>query len=276
MQERFSDYLMKANAVFDENGLRTFSSASLERALLSLGDYTLKYSKNHSFLQNKVGSNERRPTWKLLLRGHMTDAAIEGKRSLVKSLLDEIEDSDDAETTLKTLIKNAAVETPWRRMLIEAPKCIEYCSQKMFRYLDGGAVYLISKLRTSSEHVELWTYHLYLTELEKMRRDGNLKPFAADYASANTDDYIPSIRLTWQRCRIEVDFVSKQFRFALKKKKKSDAHAFLRAKLGDSYSVNDDGKWSFWYAAPDEIVATIDAVVAFAREFDAEESEGEV
>ena len=176
-QKTFSNYLEKAEAVFDGNGLRRFEGYEFERALLTLGDYTLPHSKNHSFLQNRVGSGERRPTWKLLLRGSMSDSDHEKKRLLVKQLFDRLDLAVGVEASLEEVVKARSVIDPWREMVVDSPDMIAYCDQKMFRHLNDGRVFLISKLRTSSDHAELWSYYLYKTLLEQLEEAGTLSPF---------------------------------------------------------------------------------------------------
>jgi len=187
----FDQYLQKSRAIFDADGLRRFAENKAERALLALGDYTLSYGKNKSFLQNRVTSGERRPTWKLLLRGHVSDAEHEGKRELVRRLLDEIALPQKVQECLDEVIGTAAASEPWREMLIELPELIAYCGQRMFRLFDDGSAFLISKLRTSSEHVELGSYFLYRTLLSEMHARGDLSPFAPDYKRAKTEDFTP-------------------------------------------------------------------------------------
>lgn len=259
----FSDYLLKAATVFDSDGLRTFSEFRWERALLTVGDYTLGFGKNNSFLQDKVKGNERRPTWKLLLRGHMTDTFHEQKRMCVKSVLDRI-NVKTLEASLDRIIDPDKVDTPWRKMLVESPLNIKYCAQRMFRVRDDGSIYLISKFRTSSDHVELWSYHLFHSMLQRMDSGGELGPFSVSYRSSNTEDYPPAAVLGWRNRLIEIDFEDHQFRFALQSGRGKRYQA-LKEKIEESWETTDDAGWTFWYSAANDIKINIVRLVGIAN-----------
>jgi hypothetical protein len=268
-QNLFSDYLEKANAAFDANGLRLFSDNRWERALLALGDYTLSHGRNWSFLQNRVGSGERRPTWKLLLRGHMTDAVHERKRLLVKALFDKIDLQREIEDSLEEVSRTVSTEEPWRRMLVEAPRMIAYCGQKMFRFLNDGSVYLISKLRTTSDHVELWSYYLYHTALVPMRDGGGLSPFTVSYISANNEDYVPFISLTCDKgpVFIRIDFTDGKFRIALTSTE-VEFQQFLNQRIEQSFEVEKRDGEILFNASDQQVESIIGKIVIMARAYD--------
>jgi len=233
-QRHFSDYLEKAAAVFDRNGLRRFDENKCERALLGLGDYRLAYSRNHSFLQNRVGGGGRRPTWKLLLRGHMLDSGHGKKRLLVKDLLDKLDLKKAVEASLDDVIKARSVKEPWREMLVEAPQMIAYCDQKMFRRVVNGAVYLISKLRTSSEHVELWTYYLY----QKIRGSEALSPFTIAYFPSYTDDDVPFAQLRWRDEPVVINIYSANEKYRLSVAANvAESHQFLISQMEQMFDL---------------------------------------
>ncbi|WP_051862609.1 DUF262 domain-containing protein [Ferrovum myxofaciens] len=267
-RDRFAGYWKKARAIFDSGGLRSFPDHKCERALLSLGDYMASHGRNRSFLQNKSGSGERRPTWKLLLRGHILDVTQETKRVLVKDLFDKIDLEEGVEASLDEVIRTASPKEPWMRMLVEDQRMILYCGQMMFRPIEGGAVYLISKLRTSSEHVELWSYYLYHTLLTKMSDAGTLSPFTLDYISANTEDYVPFAQLKWRGESVEVliDFADERFRIMVSGNE-SEPKLFLIQELAKLVVLENENGSIFLKASADEIEVVINKVVGIARSY---------
>jgi len=267
-QKRFSDYLRRAEAVFDASGLRPFGENKWERALLALGDYTLSHSRNYSFLQNRVGRGERRPTWKLLLRGHMTDSDHEKKRWLVKALLDQIDLEKEIEASLNDVIRAPSAKPPWREMLVQAPQMIGYCGQKMFRDVGNGAVYLISKLRTSSEHVELWSYYLYRTLLKKMQDSGTLSPFTVTYLSANTDDDIPFALLQWrgESVAIKVDSANEKYRLELMPND-AESRRFLMEQMEQGFEVERQDNRKFLQVSREKVESTIREIARIASAY---------
>lgn len=133
-------YFEKSKAVFVSNGLLEIPDNKWERALLSIpfhsiGDYTMAYGRNNSFLQNRAKSGERRPTWKLLLRGHMTETVAEDRRKIVMTVLDELDLDLGAEPSLDRVIAENVPREPWRQMLVQRAEHIAYCGQRMFRRL---------------------------------------------------------------------------------------------------------------------------------------------
>jgi hypothetical protein len=270
----FSEYLEKADTIFDQNGLRPFNDHKWERALLCHGDYTFEHGRNKSFLQNRASGGNKRPTWKLLLRGHMTNSAIEGKRELVKALFDKIDLQMGAEESLEKVINMEVPTVPWRRMMVELPSGVAYCSQRMFRMIDGGAVYLISKLRTSSEHVELWSFHLYHTLLSGMEDNGELSPFNRTYASANGEDYVPSANLSWKGKRGYAYIYFDEGKYKIQfPKKKSKALSRLYDNFEESYDIVEKEDYDTAEIKLDEIENVIRLMIATARKYEEDESQ---
>jgi hypothetical protein len=270
-QKLFSEYWEKADAIFDDNGLRPFNHHKWERALLCHGDYTFEHGRNKSFLQNRVSGSNKRPTWKLLLRGHMTNSAIEGKRELVKELLDKIDLQMGVEESLDELINKDVPKEPWRKMMVELPSAFAYCRQRMFRMIDGGAFYLISKQRTSSEHVEIWSFHLYHTLLSKMENNGELSPLKRDYTSANGEDYVPSANLLWKGKGFYIYFEGGKYNIQFPKVK-SKALERLTDKLAESCNIIEQEDYNTAEVEIDEIENVIRKLIANAREYEEDES----
>ena len=92
LQDKFKDYLLKAEAMFTANGLVKMTDFRWERALLSIGDYLLPSGRqNLSFLSN---SATEPASWKRLLRGGGTNPKFVESRNLLKLLLDRLSISE--------------------------------------------------------------------------------------------------------------------------------------------------------------------------------------
>jgi hypothetical protein len=85
----------------------------------------------------------------------------------------------------------------WLRKLVECPGAIEYCSERQIREVSGGNYYLLTKVRTSSHHGDLSTYHLMECVIKKMHKKGLLGPFLLPrYIDVVTDSEQPEIILS--------------------------------------------------------------------------------
>ncbi len=268
--KRFTTYLTKSELVFGPTGLKRFRGSVFERALLSEGDYTLRYRKNRSFLQNPATSGSgNRPAWKTLLRGRIGPQSISGKRSLIKSVLDKVDIDTGVVNSLRDKITSASVQEAWRRMLIDLPPAIDYCGQRMFRIIDGGAVYLISKQRTSSEHIELWSYFIYKTVLKKLDDSGALMPFKSGYFKATNEDYQPAGRLYWSahEVTINIDFVDNKYCFSLLKKD-TEVRERIRCLLKDLFESETQDEWDVYFVPPEIAENAIRKLVDFGQELE--------
>ncbi len=152
----FLKYSNLATTIFGNKGLKKEISIDhiWERALLTKGDYLLSKGSNWSFLVN----DDRDISWKRLLRDENR-----GRRILVKNLLDEIHDySSDAKQALEQIIKNSQ-PTDWTRHFIKIPELYAYLgTSKFIRWEDEKRIFLLSGQRLSGEHVEYYTYSMFL------------------------------------------------------------------------------------------------------------------
>jgi hypothetical protein len=148
-------------------------------------------------------------------------------------------------------------------MVVDSPEMIAYCDQKMFRHLDDSRVFLISKLRTSSDHAELWSYYLYKTVLEQLEKAGTLSPFTTYYVFANTENYVPYARMTWQDSStvVEIDYLGGRYRIELKGE--DPEYSFLREQMEKAVHMQEDS----FYVPANEIEPTINRIVQIARSF---------
>ncbi|MBA1447024.1 MAG: DUF262 domain-containing protein [Gammaproteobacteria bacterium] len=164
-QELFLVYLDKSTAVFGRDGVRIPDDYLFERALLAKGDYLIKSGSNHSFLKN---GHDRDISWKRLLRGSESqndENKTSFKRKYVKSLLDDLNISD-VKSSLVGIAANPDDIDEWRKMVVEYPEIVK-CCEKTFvrRNMNDETIYLMKRSQTNGAHLELRSYHLYLSKL---------------------------------------------------------------------------------------------------------------
>jgi hypothetical protein len=187
----FSVYFQKATSLFFSGGLKSLGNFHAERALLAIGDYTLKEGPNFSFVENSENSSS---SWKRLLRGDLNDPG-EG-RIYLKGLIDRIPAKGSVVDALDTVIERVIPEDIWRRLLASNPLLIKYCVKRQFRFNNPENIFLLKGQRRNGEHVELFTYHLYTAILLPRLKAGKLSPYSGiDYNPVSTDDVVPSISL---------------------------------------------------------------------------------
>lgn len=153
----FKNYYDKAGVVFNETGLKA-SGDLWRRALLSKGEYLLKYRSNLSFLIDS--KKDRDISWKRLLRDDNDE------RKYVKVLLDDI-NIQNITSSLQKVIDNSNI-TDWRKYFIKYPNLIETdCgSTKSIKYINEQEIFLLGYSIASGKNKEYYTYILYL-ELKK-------------------------------------------------------------------------------------------------------------
>ena len=161
--------------------------------MLSIGDYLLQIGRNFHF----GDAASRDTSWKRLLRSNpsVNDAT---RRIHFRTLLDNVPPGDpDVAGTLDRIIASTPATGDWREPFVRCSTLIEYCKQRTIRFLSPDRIYLLSRKRMSADHVESFTYHLYLTALLPMAGQGLLAPFGKPvYRSVNTDSEEPDIELT--------------------------------------------------------------------------------
>jgi hypothetical protein len=75
-----------------------------------------------------------------------------------KAFLDLLHD-DDAKAGLERIIGSASCRD-WRRFAVSDPGLIRYCGARFMR-VHEGTIHLLSKVKSSSTHVEFYSYALY-------------------------------------------------------------------------------------------------------------------
>lgn len=235
LQETFSDYLKKATAMFDNNGLHKLPGYRWERALLAVGDYLFPDRLNHSLL---VNSQSGTSSWKLLLR---TAGAGSAQGEVLHGLWDKLSNAQDLSVQLDGVIDGASDDDPWRAALIKTPAAIEYCSRRMIRRADNGLIYLLSKSQMNGAHAELFTYSLYHRVLIPAKKNGDLKLVMHSYWEVNTSEEEPGIKLTGrfggQPLSFFIEFHNNHYLITLSiSQPLSSLHSTLIQKLGFALS----------------------------------------
>jgi hypothetical protein len=159
----FKRYSSIAIQVFDRSGVVEHGDLQFERALLGIGDYTMKSKSNRSFL---VGAKAQREiSWKRLMRDKSE------QRGYVKELFDLL-DPGNIKEGLEGIINDSSV-SDWRRFFIEMPDLIRVCGKDRFvRFRDEKDIMLLTKSRIYGHHREYYTYALCLI-LEEMGNEVN-------------------------------------------------------------------------------------------------------
>lgn len=185
LQKEFSEFLNKAEKMFNARGLINLVDFRWERALLSLGNYFLPSGSNQSFL---VNSASEQASWKRLLRGGTS--TVQEARELLGKLWGKISLNAPLEPQLDELIANAEGLEPWRQIMVDTPEMFRCCGEHALRW-DGDHIYLLKKSRMSGMHIELFSYHLYTQLKAKHRRQKLLPLVVREYDAVSGSEYEP-------------------------------------------------------------------------------------
>lgn len=190
---KFKEYVEKATAIYDDNGLIDFKDFLFERALLATGDYLLRRNSNNSFLIN----NERDISWKRLLRDDNK------KRTILKQLIDKISVTN-LQTDLQSLIDDFSDEKDWRYYFIKQPEMIEACgTQKLIRWSSESDILLLGSTTTNGYHKEYYSYSLFV----ELKSNPHLKQDSYKrQKSVNDKKYFE-----FKSCKIAYDSTNKKF-----------------------------------------------------------------
>jgi hypothetical protein len=149
----FKEYYEKAEAIFGNQGVIT-TEGLWRRALLCIGDYSLKKGYNTSFV---INGKDRDISWKRLLRDNTT------KRSYLKNLLTQLDPKNIKQALNNVIDKNKDEITDWRRYFIRYPEIMEReCGEKIFvRFSGTEDILLLWTTRTSGYCSEYYSYAFY-------------------------------------------------------------------------------------------------------------------
>jgi Protein of unknown function DUF262 len=171
LQEKFKDFLQKAEAMFSSKGLTYLPQYRWERGLLCIGNYLLPSGRNHSFL---VNSQTEPTSWKRLLRG--TGTGTSSARNVLRELWERFDGIENLSTQLDEIINGSENLEPWRESFVRTPVAIDYCTRRLIRKEDSNTVFLLQTTRMSGTHAELFTYCLYVNTITALNKVGCLKP----------------------------------------------------------------------------------------------------
>jgi hypothetical protein len=255
LQQRFNDYLQKAEAMFTSRGLAYLSDFRWERALLCVGNYLLPSRRNHSFL---VNSQADQASWKRFLRG--TGTREPGPRKVLCDLWKRLDGVQNLSTQLDEIIDGAEGLEPWRKEFVRTPAAIEYCRQRLIRWGDNNERYLLQTTQMNGKHAELFTYCLYERTLTILHKNGSLKPLELlAYTSAVGTDIEPGISLLFpndNNLRFEIEFHRGKFLiFVLCEDVKT--HPLIEATLLESIGFAEEGAIYSKRSTPEVIESSI-------------------
>ncbi len=214
LQAHFESYLDKAERMFNARGLVSVNGCRWERALLSIGDYTLPSGPNRSFL---INSSTDQASWKRLLRG--TGPQVPEARQVLRQVLECLSPEGALEEQLDNIIHGANVQQSWRKVLIGTSKAIEYCDKRAFRWYSEHEIFLLKTSRIYGAHAELFTFCFFYNTLEPLARTGSFLPLElAAYQSVNgADSDQPHILFTYKHavCRVPIKIKYKNRSFLI-------------------------------------------------------------
>jgi len=193
----FMNYLKNFEMVFDKDGVKKEleDKALFRRALLTYGgdnSYILPPNKsNQSFLDNL----DRNYGFKRLLRD-----SNQGKREMLKLLLDDLNTSQDIKAQLENIISKANFdkEGRWKKYFVEMPELLDslaynedkkdpdgkwvfYNQQRFIRWNSNDDILLLSRTQTNSFNRELYSYVFFL-KARKENLNVNYHPDYTDLA----------------------------------------------------------------------------------------------
>jgi len=202
LQGAFSEFLGKAEAMFNARGLNSLPDFRWERALLSQGDYLLHSGSNYSFLSNSASDQA---SWKRLLRGGAGQNEKEA-RILLHQVLEQIDLRNPLEPQLDEVMANAEEMESWRQIMVCRPEVFAYCNERALRW-QNGEIYLLRRSRMSGMHAELYSYDLHI-QLQVPALQKKLAPLQVlEYSSVSGAEYQPGVELAISHRGHRINFI---------------------------------------------------------------------
>jgi hypothetical protein len=159
--EVFKTYWAKVSALFKSD--KPVHGELLRRALLTLGDYTLRVSDYLTLCVNDPNEGERTPSMKRLF-------SERGK--IVRRLLDTIEADKEISSQLNDIIKKSDVAADeWRYCFIKYPRLFERMSKSHLRLRKTEDKMLIVPHKSSRGY----NYQIFLAALEEALKEKGVK-----------------------------------------------------------------------------------------------------
>ena|GEM_PF-1062548 len=189
-REAFELTLRRAEAVFanPSGGLTEFSDFRFERALLCLGDYTLRPTRQSAKRSLGVNPPESPASWKVLLRADTRNESLQDKRAHLRDLfamLDPATPMASLDAIIGEGVRDPEQDTArWREPLIKHPEMLAFCRRRWLLWqwvLDDEDdewkyhVLLMGQQRRGPWHcVKTWEHGLALQQAHEL---GKLAPF---------------------------------------------------------------------------------------------------
>lgn len=195
---KFNTYLLKFKMLFDRDGVKTEleEKSIFRRALLCYGganSYLLPPGKS---IQCFLDNTDRDYSFRRLLRD-----PNEGKRILLKELMDDLNTQDSIASQLEKIVrqKDFAEEERWKTYFVRYPEILDclLCkddtkrdpsgnwifenSRRYIRKNSNDDILLLTKTQTNSTNRELYSYVLYL----EANKAGVNVDYRADYTDGS-------------------------------------------------------------------------------------------
>jgi Protein of unknown function DUF262 len=192
--EAFDHYINLVFSLFDDGGLKPEAKEvhRLHRAILTKGRYLLYAKSNYSFLVDR----ERDISWKRLLQG---DDYRKVNREFLKQVITDPAFNPTDLRSLDDICNNAKEHLkPWEKKFVDLPELFEYLGNSKYIRCEDDMTYLLTKVRLSAEHSELFTHALYLY----LKPEGTLPPFdKMYYYFADASDDTPCLCFNAFKCK---------------------------------------------------------------------------
>ena len=268
----YKNYSQKIRTIFNEKSIESLLNKDTQyyfrRALLTFGNYMIRYGKRYSFLV----MSDKYNSWYNLL----TEEKYKGQRIIVKKLLDKISESvnycenDETPSYLRNQIEDAikhivkdyiANDTipEWTNCCIKYPEIIKETLSEGEGYLkavgsgnlDNDRQILITK--SKSNNARNWDFYTYVLKC-KIHELLNLEPIKYEYKTviASTE----FIKYNFNKCDIYVKCnYGHSFSYGLAIEKNSKELENIKYILKKEGRLDEDGKhYIFEYNNNNEII----------------------
>jgi len=247
--ELFKKYAKIAYYIFDldEGERHNNVNYCFERAVLTHGDYLMEASNDRWNLLSTetVAKNVKRDqSWKRLLRINETKEALLESQGYVKSAFDNVKNLNDITGSFEEQCKNVDTGSTWRDILITTPE-IYSISDYGFTAFDDDQLLVLRYWFRNTFHVELYTYHLWLTKFSPNTNELTSIFKKVFYYEQKTGDITPYIKL-------------EEYKY-----KRNDYHIDIQASIDEEYNLA-----TFWVSFafdnekrtdyPDELVSILE------------------
>lgn len=173
--EQFKTYAEKACSIFTVKVKKDDPNFCFERAVLTKGDYLIGTTAGRKNLLS-TNTKLRDYSWRRLLR--LEDTIHQEKQKYVKEVFD-----DEHFNSLEDICKNGAIypneestDKMWRTVLINHPQCFKYAERGFLYFSENDCIWLLSRSQRNSYHVELYSYALYMNELNAFKNNKGYEP----------------------------------------------------------------------------------------------------